>query len=367
MSKFSYFHNLYQKNKFEDILQNEDGIYWLKLRSLSRKNILHELYSFSGIECPNLKFGDLFKKIYEIHPQEIEINRFIQQEYLKERELRRKDETTLISELCKVKTFDWGGLYQNNLDKVIVDNYVKKITSYDLLNKKIENDIHDSMRNYVISSWYNHWTSILIEDIFKDHQKVTPTIGRIKKVDFFIENIPFDLKVTYFPIGYLAKKRKDLKQPAELAEMKSFARKINFKYNRKQKPKDIYNELLTRFNESENDEIRLFVQKLNTQRWNIISASIKKPQELITWLYEQQGERRFDSANRLFLILVDRNYFFDSWKMKRNIELLRGKINNYLDILVSSEIQNRKIEFVWGAGNKYTAVSDILFVIKNGI
>jgi len=32
---------------------------------------------------------------------------------------------------------------------------------------------------------------------------------------------------------------------------------------------------------------------------------MKNPAELIKWLYEEQGERRFDAANRFFLILVD--------------------------------------------------------------
>ena len=53
------------------------------------------------------------------------------------------------------------------LKKTIVNNYVKKITDYETLCASIENDLLKSMRGYVICSWFNHWTSIIIEDIFK--------------------------------------------------------------------------------------------------------------------------------------------------------------------------------------------------------
>ena len=77
----------------------------------------------------------------------------------------------MISELYKLKIFDWGGLYQNNLERTIVDNYIKKIKNFDVLMDKIDNEIHESLKGYVLCSWFNHWTSILIEDIFKGHKK----------------------------------------------------------------------------------------------------------------------------------------------------------------------------------------------------
>ena len=115
----------------------------------------------------------------------------------------------LISELYKLKIFNWGGLHQNNLERTIVDNYIKKIKNYDFLMDKVDNEIHESLKGYVLCSWFNHWTSILIEDIFKEHKRVLPAIGLIKKVDFFVAQTPFDLKVTYFPNGFMALKRKE--------------------------------------------------------------------------------------------------------------------------------------------------------------
>ena len=38
-----------------------------------------------------------------------------------------------------------------------------------------------------------------------------------------------------------------------------------------------------------------------------------------------------DAANRLFLVLIDKKSMEESWKMKRNIELLGDEVNSYLD------------------------------------
>ncbi len=120
----------------------------------------------------------------------------------------------LINELYKMKEFYWGGLHQNSLEKTIVDNYVKKIRSYDDLNARIDNELFESMKGYVRCSWYNHWTSIIIEDIFKAHRNVLPAVGLVKKIDFFVHDVPFDLKVTYLPEGYVKDCRKQQKLSA---------------------------------------------------------------------------------------------------------------------------------------------------------
>ena len=232
------------------------------------------------------------------------------------------------------------------------------------MNQKIEGEIHESMKSYVLSSWYNHWTSILVEDIFKDHRKSIPSIGLIKKVDFFIKNIPFDLKVTYFPDGFMQMKRKELGLNTEIQELKKFARAKNIKYDLQQKDKNIFIELLLRFNESVDPSIKKFWRQFNQKRNQIIRGAIQNPKELIRWLYEEQGERRFDAANRLFLILIDENNLEDSWKMKRNVDLLKSKINNYMDDFDFKSKNKFKIIFNWKDGRQYTAFSDMLFITK---
>jgi hypothetical protein len=349
---------------FDVLLKEEGSIYWLKLRSISRKELMIKFCSIANIDYADIKSSALFEYIYNQQPSENLLDKFILCEYQAERLMRKFNETKLISELYKMKVFDWGGLYQNNLEKTIVNNYVKKIQDFDLLNKKIENEIHLSMRGYVQSSWFNHWTSILIEDIFKDHNKVIPTVGLIKKVDFFVDEIPFDLKVTYFPEGYTIAQRKKAGLPTEIQALKRFAKATGIKYNHQQKDKAIFSELLIRISESSEVEAKEFVKEFNKTRWSIIQESMKDYKNLIRWLYEEQGERRFDAANRLFLVLIDKNNLEESWKMKRNIELLDDKINKYLTSFNSKNIKDMIIDFDWIDGKKYTAISDVIFIVK---
>lgn len=364
-NNFNYFKQLYQDNKFDVLLKEDGSVYWLKLRSISRKELMTNFCHIANIDCTKIKGSALFEHIYNARPPEDLLNKFIENQYQKERTERKLNETKLISELYKMKVLDWGGIYQNNLEKTIVDNYVKKIQDYDLLNKKIENEIHASMRGYVQSSWFNHWTSILIEDIFKDNKKVTPTVGLIKKVDFFIDNVPFDLKVTYFPEGYMVAKRKSAGLPTEIQAVKRFAKSAGIKYDRQQKDKAIFSELLTRIGESQDQKAKEFIKDFNKTRWDIVQSSMNDYKSLIRWLYEEQGERRFDAANRLFLVLIDKKNLEESWKMKRNIELLDHKINNYLSSFNSKDAKKLTVEFDWLDGKKYTATSDIIFVVKD--
>lgn len=364
MNKFNQFKQLYQDNKFDVLLKDPESVYWLKLRSISRKELMVSFCTENGIDYTNVKGPALFEHIYEFHPDEEIVDKFIAQKYAIERAERKTYETKLVSELYKMKVLDWGGIYQNNLEKSIVDNYIKKIKDFDLLDKKIENEIHSSMRGYVQSSWFNHWTSILIEDIFKDNKKVIPTVGLIKKVDFFISNIPFDLKVTYFPEGYMLAKRKSLGMPTEIQLLKRFAKVKGIQYDKNQKDKALMSELLTRISERTDQESKKFIEEFRAARWKIVQDTIKDKKSLIKWLYEEQGERRFDAANRLFLVLIDKENMEESWKMKRNSELLADKVHSYLDKFNAKDTSKLAIEFDWMDGKKYNTVSDAIFVVK---
>jgi len=363
-SKFKYFRRLYQDNEFDVFLKEQGCNYWLKLRSVSRGRLLKEFCALAKLDCSKVKGGDLFEFVYDANPPENLIDEFIAQKHRTERELRKANETKLVSELFKMKVFDWGGLYQNNLERTIVDSYVKKIQDFDVLNEKIENEIHASMRGYVQCSWYNHWTSILIEDIFKDHKKVLPTVGLVKKIDFFICGVPFDMKVTYFPDGFMAEKRKEAGMPSEIQEVKRFARSIGIEYNRIQKEKAVYAELLARITESSRSAAKDFCKNFNETRWSIIRDAARDNKDLVRWLYEEQGVRRFDAANRLFLVLADKNSLEESWKMKRNLELLRDNIKKYLDAFNPAEISNLQTEFDWVDGKRYSVLSDVIFIVK---
>lgn len=266
----------------------------------------------------------------------------------------------LVSELYKLRIFDWGGNYQNSLDRYLVDRYIKAISSYDLVTQKLDGEIAESVRGYVLCSWYNHWTSILIEHLFKSHAKVLPTIGMIKKVDFFVDQVPFDLKVTYLPQGYIALCRKELGLTSEISEWRRLAKQHGIVYDRStDEPTQAY-EISEKLRDAGNPDADI-IWKCRRQ---LLEEAKQNPQLLIRWLYENQGERRFDAANRIFIIASDPEDWDAGWKLKRNLELLKPAIDEWLGAFNRNNIEGLKVEFQFD-GKNFTCYSDAIFVIKN--
>ncbi|MEW5940312.1 MAG: hypothetical protein AB1750_11655, partial [Chloroflexota bacterium] len=82
------------------------------------------------------------------------------------------------------------------------------------------------------------------------------------------------------------------------------------------------------------------------------------------WLYENQGVRRFDASNRFFLVLVNAENFDESWKLKRNRDLLADSIHAHLDAMTARKIRNLRLEFEW-ENKAYETYADILFIVVN--
>lgn len=363
--KFRILRRFYRNNDFENLLNDDLGIYFLKMRSISRTRLLRELALDLGIDVSDIsgKGDQLFEYIFIQEIPEKILDDFILRIYEQEREERRKSEDYLYSQLYKLKVFDWGGFYQNAVEQTIVNNYVKKVQNYDDLCNLIENDINPRLRGYILCSWYNHWSSILIEDMFKDHRNVLPAVGLIKKVDFFWKNFPFDLKVTYFPDGYMQLKRSEMGLSSELSILKKYAKSHDIAYDRNSSNNAIFTELLTRISEDPTKEAKNFISEFHEIRRLIITETIKNPSGLIRWFYEQQGIRRFDAANRFFLVLIDLENLEDSWKLKRNKKLLQKHITNFLDNSKNVNFEKLKLTFNW-EGKDYTTYAAILFVFK---
>mgnify|MGYP005844615933 CR=1 FL=1 len=146
---------------------------------------------------------EIIKRILEKQPDEKIINEFIKQKYAEKIRERRSiiSDEDLKKELLKVKTFSWG-VVQGQLDQKIQSEYVRRIVRYEDLINNVKAKLHDDVTNYVICTWFNHWTTVLIEEHISSHPKVIPTIKNIKGIDIFFDGQPFDLKVTYLPREY---------------------------------------------------------------------------------------------------------------------------------------------------------------------
>ena len=87
--------------------------------------------------------------------------------------------------------------------------------------------------------------------------------------------------------------------------------------------------------------------------------AIKNPKNLAVWMYENQGSQRFGADNRLFAILLDTNNPEDSWKLKRNFELVFSKIDSFFNKEKVTSVDEVVFSF---AKKTYTAVSKVLLI-----
>ena len=348
---------LFRSNQINRLSEDADGQRFLKLRSLNRTENLQGLFRVAEISQPEIGSRQLFEAAYNANIPTATVEALIRQTYRAERQARRAREPQLIDQLYRVAEFNWGGLHQNGLEKTIVDKYVKKITDYEDLCRCVENELLVSMRGYVICSWYNHWTSIIIEDIFKDHENVLPAVGLVKKIDFFVQNVPYDLKVTYLPEEYLSDKRRQAGNRRELTLLKQVARQQELPIPEDLSDSALVQDLWAKVADHPAASCRELITELTKFRNDLVAAIEDDPLELIRWLYEHQGERRFDASNRLFLVLVDQRNYFESWKLKRAKPLMEAAINEHLNNCGPGH----QVTFTW-QGDEYKAVSDLIVV-----
>lgn len=368
MKDFNYWKKLYESEKLEEFSTNKIGLLWLKIKSIIRKELIAAFLKVNKIELKETALAKQFVELFNLLGKDVANSNQLLDNFIRienNKQVALLDTTQLVSELYKLKNFDWGGDYQNSLDKYLVSRYVKVHKSFDTLISKFETEINIAVQGYVLNSWYNHWSSILIEHIFKSHAEVLPTVGQIKSVDFFINDVPFDLKVTYLPAEYIKTKRKEKDYPIELTFLKKKAEEAKIDFAKKAKPADIFYEITEKMKDR-NDAFCLGVlATLKNEKLEILKEAQDNPQILATWLYENQGEMRFGSENRLFLVLVDTDDFGNSWKLKRNLDLLKPTILSYLDSFKNKQLDDLKVSFQFkGKPQTFTALADVIFVVK---
>ncbi len=368
MKHFDYWKNLHNSDKLEEFNTDSEGLLWLKIKSIVRKGLIAEFAKEAGLTLSETSLSKQFIELYNVLSKNVSRSHLLLDSFIRRAnniQAGHLDTVQLVSELYKLKNFDWGGDYQNSLDKYLVSRYVKVYKSYEALLSKFDTEINPAVKGYVLNSWYNHWSSILIEHIFKSHPVVLPTVGQIKSVDFFINNIPFDLKVTYLPVEFIKEKRKEKGVPVELTFLKQKAAEAKIIFDKKAKPSDIQYEIIEKMKDRGDGACLKALSQIRQENLQILQEAQSNPKILAKWLYENQGEMRFGSENRLFLILVDTEDFSNSWRLKRNIDLLKPTIQHYLDHFGGKRIEDLKTTFGYKwKPQTFSALADVIFVVR---
>lgn len=361
MSSFNVWDQAFRQQNLYVFNNNSTGILWLKVKALSRSKQIKQFTEKNGINLSSKKLADQFIELFTIIESTPKYKKPLD-DFLRDRNNewyieKGVDEEKLKSDLRRIDVYEWGGDQDNSVDQYLVRNYVKKISDLDVLEGKSE-EVKQNTWNFVRTSWYNNWTSYIIESYFKRHKRVLSAIGEVKSVDFFLEDYPIDLKVTYFPDAFMAGKLKLALGMHELTWLKQQAKNKGILPDKNLSDKEQKRFLLEELGNHQANDI---LKQWSDARTTIINNTMRDPLELIQWLYENQSPRLFGAENRLFVILIDRQDLDQSWKMKRAFSITEPLITSYLDNF--SKDQLKEVHFTF-AKNTYQTLSDVIFVAK---
>ncbi|MBQ7178579.1 MAG: hypothetical protein IJS08_14285, partial [Victivallales bacterium] len=269
-----------------------NALLWLKVRAVCRGKQLELFLHDNNIRLISTKISEqnveLFK-LLETRPDALDIlDAFLKVENHNLYASMGIDEARLKEDLYRIQHYAWGGDQNNSLDKYLISRYVKVISKYDDLIAK-QAEIADNSWNYVQTSWYNNWTSYLIEALFKRHPKVVSAVGEIKSVDFFVNNVPIDLKVTYFPSQYMEMRLKDKLGCSEIVWLKKAAKQHGIVFDPNLNGSQLTYVLTEKLVEYSLESI---VSELRQIKKDIILNAQNAPMKLMEWLYANQGEMR---------------------------------------------------------------------------
>lgn len=361
MAEFEKWDKEFREQNLNVFNNNNCGLLWLKVRAICRGKQLKQFSKENNIKLKSTKVADQNRELFTVLEKRDDAMyildkylRCMNHEWYNEQGV---DIERLKEDLYKVQYYSWGGDQNNSLDKYLISRYVKVISDFNELQSR-QPEIGVNAWNYVQNSWYNNWSSFIIESLFKRNPKVISAVGEIKSVDFFIDGYPLDLKVTFFPTQFMEQKIKEVLGKSEIAWLKERCKELGISCDKNApKPQQIYT-LTEKLNEIGELEV---INYLNDVRYNIIQQSQNDPLELMLWLYENQGEMRFGAENRLYIILVDSKDIKESWKLKRAFSLIEPKIQDYIDAFTPSSL--KEIEFNYKK-KRYITLSDIIFIIK---
>ena len=229
MKTYKYWLDRFVKHDLVDFTRTDSGLLWLKLRSIERRELLTSFVKDADITIDlsnKNRMEFLWTVLCEDKKVQLALTTFMQKCQRSENIHIDKTFENIRSNLYRMSEFHWGGGFRNSLDKAIVTRYVKtdEIIPYERLESICDGELRVMMHGYLLNSWYDYWSSVLIENVFRRQNRVMPAPGQIKNVDFFVDDVPFDLKVTYVPKEYAKEIRKALGIDDPVRCLKRFAK-----------------------------------------------------------------------------------------------------------------------------------------------
>ena len=142
------------------------------------------------------------------------IDAFVREEFSQSVERRRRiiGDNELRQELEKLRFLPrWHGRQGESgrkwkvSDNDINNRFVRPFPEHSRMIKEIElrlatNGYLRQITEQATNIWFNHWSTELLERRAYTHPRVIPALEHVRGIDFFLEDSPFDLKITHFPL-----------------------------------------------------------------------------------------------------------------------------------------------------------------------
>lgn len=361
MNNFEKWDALFRSQNMSSFNLNSNGILWLKVKAICRKKYISQFLELNNIQLKTDKVSLMNRELFELLEHREDALKILDS-YLQDinnewYERIGVDKDKLKEDLYKVRSYSWGGDQNNSLDKYLVNHFVKVVNDFTELERR-KSEIATNAWHYVVNSWYNNWTSFLIESIFKCNSRVVSAVGEIKSVDFFIGGFPIDLKVTFFPNQFMEEKLRLKLGKYKLSWLKCKSKTVNITVDKNSSVSQQIYTLKEKLDELGHTEI---LDELKSAEQDVIRETRANPIELMKWLYENQGEMRFGAENRLYLILINTESLEQSWKLKRAINLIEPTVNKYLDSFSQESL--KPINFNY-KGSNYKSLADTIFIVR---
>lgn len=287
------------------ILSSRD-INFIKLKSLKKADLfkLCDKFSIDSSKDISQTITNILKSFNNKKIITSQINEYIKNLY---EELRKNEidltgatHKVIVRELNKVNSHIWG-MVQGAVDSHIQANYVRKYFLYNDIIKAVESSLYNTIKSYTLCTWFNHWSTVFLEDLICENENVVPIIKKVKGVDAIWNEQPVDIKVTNLPKEWFKDKK-------------------------------------------------------------TIDDAINDPILAAKYLYEYQGEDRFGDENRLFILIYDKKNPSESWKIKRDYNLIKEKVDKFF----SRKVVLDPVNFSYGKKNKtqHQAHTKVLFIVK---
>lgn len=345
----------------------ENGVFFQKIRSIDT-GYLKLFLEENKIETNDNTLKGLCKKIFLSKIEEKQVDDFILKHYPDVHSDRQDQIKNTKKVVAEIRELNWN-IRDDDVNKLI-QRFVrdKTIKNIDNFIEKIDKDLLPRFKDYIIWSYYNQTTNDIIENIVFTHKNVLPSLrpGGIKDLDFFFMDeesnvsIPFDLKTSYINQSFFDQIYEKEGIDSESEIITAYVKENGIKINGRKWKELLEEEILTRGKTGAK-----ILTKVLENRGMVIDYSIEHPDELIQWLYKDQGPRLFNNNNRFFIILFDKNDYNKPWKLKSEFELLKNKVYETLDNLTKDDFV--EVEFVYDKSSPHDgeykgALATIVFI-----